>query len=218
MAEPQLQNCKRCHWGGPDDRRRIIWICAGCRKHRDDLRKKVEREAAHLEQLLRPKTPEPDEIKCARCQITLKKELFPMSCHKYRLKTCLGCRETRRKATTAENLVLVRVRGWGRRALAHLGCTIPEYVKYLESHFQPGMTWDNNSPNGWHIDHLTPLLYQNHTKSSRGGCDPRRYHFTNTAPMWAEDNRDKNNGWADNPKLSDADIDEIMSVFEGLEA
>jgi hypothetical protein len=30
-------------------------------------------------------------------------------------------------------------------------------VKYIESKFKEGMTWDNYSHSGWHIDHIIPL-------------------------------------------------------------
>jgi len=42
-------------------------------------------------------------------------------------------------------------------AVDDLGCSIEELKNYLESRFQPGMTWDNWSINGWHVDHVKPL-------------------------------------------------------------
>jgi hypothetical protein len=42
-------------------------------------------------------------------------------------------------------------------AVKDLGCSIEELKIYLESKFLPGMSWDNWSPDGWHIDHIKPL-------------------------------------------------------------
>ena len=42
-------------------------------------------------------------------------------------------------------------------AVRDLGCTVEELKPYLESKFQPGMTWDNWTTDGWHIDHKIPL-------------------------------------------------------------
>ena len=43
-------------------------------------------------------------------------------------------------------------------AVRDLGCSIDELKMYLESKFQTGMTWDNWSFEGWHIDHIVPPI------------------------------------------------------------
>jgi hypothetical protein len=74
-------------------------------------------------------------------------------------------------------------------AVKDLGCSIDELRKYIESRWQPGMSWDNWSKDGWHIDHITPL-------SAFDLCDPlelkKACHYTNLQPLWAEDNLRKN--------------------------
>ena len=76
-------------------------------------------------------------------------------------------------------------------AVRDLGCSIDELKVYLESKFQPGMSWDNWNCNGWHIDHIKPL-------SSFDLTDRNQFlqacHYTNLQPLWAKDNickRDK---------------------------
>jgi hypothetical protein len=74
-------------------------------------------------------------------------------------------------------------------AVSDLGCSIPELKQYLESKFQPGMTWDNYGQ--WHIDHINPLAKFDLTDREQflQAC-----HFTNLQPLWAVDNlakRDK---------------------------
>jgi hypothetical protein len=70
-------------------------------------------------------------------------------------------------------------------AVRDLGCVISELKAWLESQFQPGMTWENWSPTGWHIDHKKPL-------ASFDLTDPEQFrqavHYTNLQPLWAEDN------------------------------
>lgn len=75
-------------------------------------------------------------------------------------------------------------------AVRDLGCTIIELKAFLESKFQPGMTWDNWGRAGWHIDHIRPL-------SSFDLTDPKQFkiacHYTNLQPLWAGDNLSKGN-------------------------
>jgi hypothetical protein len=73
-------------------------------------------------------------------------------------------------------------------AVRDLGCTIPELKIYLESKFKPGMTWDNWSRIGWHIDHIKPLYKFN--MQDRGEF-LKANHYTNLQPLWAEENLSK---------------------------
>ena len=67
-----------------------------------------------------------------------------------------------------------------------LGCSIEFLKQYLESKFQPGMTWENYGD--WHIDHIKPCVSYNL-------ADPEQqkicFHYTNLQPLWAKDNLSK---------------------------
>ncbi|MNJ57854.1 hypothetical protein D3C77_534630 [compost metagenome] len=67
-----------------------------------------------------------------------------------------------------------------------LGCSYEDLVKYLESKFLPGMTWENRGMFGWHIDHVVPL-----SSASSAEEIEKLNHYTNLQPMWAEDNWSK---------------------------
>ncbi len=73
-------------------------------------------------------------------------------------------------------------------AQAMLGCSIEELKQYLEERFQPGMSWDNYTYSGWHIDHIRPC-------ASFDLSDPEQqkicFHFTNLGPLWKIDNQRK---------------------------
>lgn len=73
-------------------------------------------------------------------------------------------------------------------AVTELGCTIEELVIYLENKFKPGMTWENHSLKGWHIDHITPLASFDLTDEIqfKQAC-----HYTNLQPLWAKENQSK---------------------------
>ena len=73
-------------------------------------------------------------------------------------------------------------------AVRDLGCSIDELRLYLESKFQSGMSWDNWSFYGWHIDHIKPLASFDLTDRQQLllAC-----HYTNLQPLWATDNLSK---------------------------
>ena len=63
------------------------------------------------------------------------------------------------------------------------------YKSYLETQFQPGMTWDNYGA-VWHVDHRIPLSLLSMTtpEDQRFG-----FHYKNTRPMFAKDNISRGN-------------------------
>jgi hypothetical protein len=75
-------------------------------------------------------------------------------------------------------------------AVNDLGCSIEFLKTYLESKFQLGMSWDNHSIHGWHIDHIKPLASFNLTdrKELIKAC-----HYTNLQPLWSDINWKKQN-------------------------
>ena len=78
------------------------------------------------------------------------------------------------------------------RTLELLGCSLDFFKEYIEVKWQPGMSWDNHSLNGWHIDHIKPL------KSFRLE-DPEELkkaaHYTNLQPLWASENIKKKDNY-----------------------
>ena len=76
------------------------------------------------------------------------------------------------------------------------GCSKEELIQHLESQFSEGMTWENWSLNGWHIDHIRPV-------SSFDLSDPAQvkecFHYSNLQPLWAIDNLKKSDSWEPDP-------------------
>ena len=78
-----------------------------------------------------------------------------------------------------------------------IGCSKEELIKHLESQFKEGMSWENWSLNGWHIDHIRPC-------SSFDLSDPAQvkecFHYSNLQPLWAIENLKKSDSWDEGPQ------------------
>jgi len=72
-----------------------------------------------------------------------------------------------------------------KRTLELLGCSVEFFKEHLEKQFKDGMTWENHSYYGWHIDHIRPC-------ASFDLGDPRQqeacFHYTNMQPLWWDEN------------------------------
>ena len=75
-------------------------------------------------------------------------------------------------------------------AVDDLGCSIEFLKSYLESLFQPGMTWDNYGKGAgkWQIDHIKALCLFDLTNRNEL---LKAVHYTNLQPLWYEDHLNK---------------------------
>lgn len=72
-------------------------------------------------------------------------------------------------------------------SIEYLGCNIQLFKQHIEAQFHPGMTWDNYGE--WEIDHVVPIKYNKPTLEQQIA----RLHYTNTQPLWKDDNLSKGN-------------------------
>jgi hypothetical protein len=75
------------------------------------------------------------------------------------------------------------IKNKSKRTMDIIGCSPEELRSHIESLWQPDMTWDNHTHDGWHIDHIKPL--------SSATTEEEIYmlnHYTNLQPLWAADN------------------------------
>jgi hypothetical protein len=173
----QGKPCRKC--GGTERRQGDCNRCVACQKarhaawyqsHLDREREKsIQYGKAH---------PEKARIRQARYQ------------RSHPLWDRLKLNPNARLAATLRSRLGVALRGNQKAgsAVRDLGCTIPELRAHLESKFQSGMTWENWSRDGWHIDHRTPLSKFDLTDRVQflQAC-----HYTNLQPLWAKDNYSK---------------------------
>ncbi|MDP3492855.1 MAG: hypothetical protein Q8R82_07055 [Hyphomonadaceae bacterium] len=77
--------------------------------------------------------------------------------------------------------------GKSRTTIELLGCSAEQYRTYLESLFDPNMTWENWGEM-WEIDHIVPIAA--HDLSSDKG-QQAAFHYSNTVPLSKAMNRIK---------------------------
>jgi endogenous inhibitor of DNA gyrase (YacG/DUF329 family) len=70
-------------------------------------------------------------------------------------------------------------------AMTLIGCSIEYLKKHIESQWLPGMTWENHTTNGWHVDHIMPCNTFDLTNIEE---QQKCFHYTNLRPLWGLDN------------------------------
>ncbi|CAB5226495.1 hypothetical protein UFOVP760_269 [uncultured Caudovirales phage] len=80
------------------------------------------------------------------------------------------------------------------RAHELVGCTLHELKLHLESQWLPGMSWENNTINGWHIDHIRPIdSFDLNDSQQQKEC----FHYSNLRPLWAAENLSRSKDGSD---------------------
>ena len=204
---------KPCRHGHVDRRRTKDGNCFGCDRLKLEVGKKERRKSglqptpaanAKTEGLKRYKSW------CKKCGCVVERFVSSRACvHcsnqkvKSLMKTENGKAlrkkaDAKRKSTPSGKLAVVlrsRLRsallaqGLRKRKISTTkeltGVAFEELRLHLERQFQPGMTWDNWTTDGWHIDHIIPC-------ASFDLTDPEQqkacFHYTNLQPLWALEN------------------------------
>lgn len=137
-----------------------------------------------------------NERRCKRCvsiaaKNRLKRGYYADYYQKHKKE--ITAREIRKRQTNPNFKIKCRLRSRIHKVLqnnqksatteALLGCSISALKVYLESQFQPGMTWENHGE--WHIDHRLPCAsFDLSNPDEQKAC----FHYTNLQPLWAADN------------------------------
>ena len=100
--------------------------------------------------------------------------------------------------------------GWSKKTntYKYIGLTFNEFIEYIGNQFTEGMTWDNWSVDGWHLDHRLPLTAGKNDKEKT----IMLWHHTNLQPMWAEENIAKGGKYC--PKELEAFLEERRAADE----
>lgn len=72
-----------------------------------------------------------------------------------------------------------------KSALQLVGCSIDALRKHIEHQWLLGMSWDNYTVHGWHVDHIIPVNTFDLTDPEQ---QRKCFHYTNLRPLWATDN------------------------------
>lgn len=120
--------------------------------------------------------------KCAASERKRVKERFRNDVQ-YKLRILAGCASQR----------MVKA-GWTKRhkSAQLIGCTWGQLKAHIESQFKPGMSWQNHSKFGWHIDHIRPLMSFDLTRPDQMAA---AMHYTNLQPLWWRENIIKGGKW-----------------------
>lgn len=75
-----------------------------------------------------------------------------------------------------------------------LGCSINKFKKHIEAQWSKGMSWDNWSHDGWHLDHIISCsLFDLECEYQQKVA----FHWSNYQPLWGSENMSKGNSVPD---------------------
>lgn len=146
------------------------------RRYARTEKRKVTREAHRVTPKARAtkaayiKTPKAVSTRAARHKWRMEND--PLYAATQYLRVSLASRLRRQKASLTAS----------SRAVKYLGCTLPEFMTYIEGLWEPGMKWSDHGKL-WHLDHIKPLALFDLT-------DPTKLfiagHYTNLQPLSTE--------------------------------
>ena len=96
----------------------------------------------------------------------------------------LRCNLSRRFRKAVKQQKTIKSKG----SLELLGCSLDDFRKHLESQFKEGMSWENHTYKGWHMDHIKPCaLFDLTDPKQKAEC----FHYSNYQPLWWQENLKK---------------------------
>lgn len=79
-----------------------------------------------------------------------------------------------------------------------IGCSLAHMRLYIESLFENGMSWDNWSRDGWHLDHIRPCgSFDLQNIQQQRLC----FNWRNYRPLWGSDNISKNDSYSQQDEI-----------------
>ena len=75
-----------------------------------------------------------------------------------------------------------------KRTMEMLGCSLEDFKKHIELQFKEGMTWENHTFKGWHLDHIKPCASFDLTNPKQ---QEECFHYSNFQPLWWYENLSK---------------------------
>ena len=76
-----------------------------------------------------------------------------------------------------------------KETLELLGCPNQKARQHIEEQFEEGMSWENWTMDGWHLDHIRPCIsFDLRMESQQFVC----FNYRNLMPVWSQKNLSKN--------------------------
>lgn len=152
--------------------------------------KQAEREARQAKQAERQAERDAEEV-----QLWLEEHLVALEHEMLEARLVIARRMVRGVHPALELYQLVHSRMYkagvrGVKVEEALGCSLQDFADYVESKFEPGMTWENRGRRegllGWELDHIRPLVSFDLPDEWAAA-----FHYTNVQPLWNADNMRK---------------------------
>lgn len=95
-----------------------------------------------------------------------------------------------------------------------LGCSYEDFHKWIFSQLTDGMTMGNYGLEGWHLDHVRPVVsFRNKQIDTELEVQKVAFNWRNYQPLWGADNQSKNDDWT--PEMEKAWTERMRSLGWG---
>ncbi len=135
-------------------------------------------------------------------------------CRKQRAKNPMSKLHTNISRSIRQNLKSNNLSKNRRKWENLLGYTTQDLKEHLEKLFLPGMSWKNYGRNGWHIDHIIPIVFfrfKNINDVEFRYC----WSLNNLQPLWGKDNDEKSDKiilWGKEINAKNIDSDYFLKI------
>jgi hypothetical protein len=157
-------------------------ICKSCKKEYNKKYREINKES-EIKRLKKWREDNTEKVKTYNSTIKQKQNEHKRNRRKDPLVKLYGCLLGGINAS-------LKSKGCRKRYKSEiiLGCSIADFKVYIESKFTEGMTWENHSKYGWHLDHIIP---KSSAKTEKEVYELN--HYTNFQPLWWQENLKKHN-------------------------
>jgi len=109
------------------------------------------------------------------------------------------------------NFFAARASGKADKTEALTGCSFEDFHEWVVSQLKDGMNMENYGHNGWHLDHVRPVMsFKDKGIDLKIQVQEVAFNWRNYQPLWGKENMSKNDNWT--PQMEKAWMERMRTL------